>query len=105
MARDFRWMWLVLAPWMFGCATPGVVRLETGRREALVYTPPAEAKAVVVGQRELEETVSLLLLDRRVLLSLEQEYGQARPAAWRAEGEGGGGEGPRGRVRLLDTAT
>ena len=65
MPVKHRWAVLVLMPWVMGCASTHVVRLETGVRGAIVYEPRSEPGQVVVSQREFMETVSRLMLQTR----------------------------------------
>ncbi|HLL52687.1 MAG TPA: hypothetical protein VK447_04015, partial [Myxococcaceae bacterium] len=108
MRGRLRWVFLSLAPLLYGCATAGVVRLETGTRPPIDYAPPSDSKAVAVGQREFLEAVSSLTLDPRLPMNLEAELGRRQPvgrAVQSARWDGDDTDGTWGRVTLLGTAS
>jgi len=71
----------LIAVWVCGCATSGVVRFETGQGSPVVYSPPGTAHVVEVGKREFLQTVSRLSEDRRLWVALAMAV-TPEPSPW-----------------------
>jgi len=100
---------VALAVSLGGCATSGVVRIETGRGRTVEYNPPSTPRVVEVGQREFLQAVSRLARNRRVLVELATAF-TPQPIPWQSTDASGparaGGllrsdPGPWGRVTLV----
>jgi hypothetical protein len=57
------WWALAWVPLVVGCASTGVVRLDTGEGHVLEYAPPASGGAVEVSESDFEEALARLVLD------------------------------------------
>ncbi|NVJ16049.1 hypothetical protein HV826_18040 [Myxococcus sp. AM010] len=81
---------LLLSVLLVGCATPRVVRLDTGQGEPIVYLPPKNAKPVVVDEAAFRKVMTRLVLDMRFSLREEAERPRVRHASWNSEPQGAG---------------
>ncbi|WP_163783819.1 SitA5 family polymorphic toxin [Myxococcus vastator] len=81
---------LLLSVLLVGCATPRVVRLDTGQGEPLVYLPQKNAKPVVVDEAAFRKVMTRLVLDMRFSLREEAERPRVRHASWNSEPQGAG---------------
>jgi hypothetical protein len=50
------------------CATPRVVRLDTGQGEPLEHLPPTTSRSLAVGEEDFEESLGRLLLEERLVV-------------------------------------
>lgn len=74
---------LLLSVLLAGCATPRVVRLDTGQGEPIVYVPPKNAKPVKVDEDAFRKAMTRLVLDMRFSLrEVETERSRVRLASW-----------------------
>ncbi len=81
---------LLLSVLLVGCATPRVVRLDTGQGEPIVYLPPKGAKPVEVDEGAFRKVMTRLVLDMRFSLREETERPRVRLASWDSEPQGAG---------------
>jgi hypothetical protein len=58
-----RWWALLLIPLMVGCASPRVVRLDTGNGRPLEHTPRTSGGSVEVDAEDFEKSLARLVLD------------------------------------------
>lgn len=80
---------LLLSILLVGCATPRVVRLDTGQGEPIVYLPPKNVKPVEVDEDAFRKVMTQLVLDMRFsLLDVEAERPRVRLASWDSEPQG-----------------
>ncbi|WP_434347366.1 SitA5 family polymorphic toxin [Myxococcus virescens] len=79
---------LLLSVLLVGCATPRVVRLDTGQGEPIVYVPPKGAKPVEVDEGAFRKVMTRLVLDMRFSLREEAERPRVRLASWDSEPQG-----------------
>ena len=109
MARPIRLLVAALAVSLCGCATSGVVHIETGWGRTVEYNPPSTPRVVEVGQREFLQAVSRLARSRQVLVELATAF-SPKPIPWQsadatARTRTGGllrtDPGPWGRVTLV----
>ncbi|CAM4291910.1 SitA5 family polymorphic toxin [Myxococcus xanthus] len=74
---------LLLSVLLVGCATPRVVRLDTGQGEPIVYLPPKSAKPVEVDEDAFRRVMTRLVLDMRFSLhDGAAERPRVRLASW-----------------------
>ncbi|HSP81526.1 MAG TPA: hypothetical protein VLQ93_23610, partial [Myxococcaceae bacterium] len=64
---------LLLLALSTGCATPRVVRLDTGEGAPLEYRPPTSNRSVGVEEDEFEETLAWLVLETPLSLRPSQQ--------------------------------
>ncbi|QDF00184.1 hypothetical protein [Myxococcus xanthus] len=79
---------LLLSILLVGCATPRVVRLDTGQGDPIVYIPPKNAKPVEVDEAAFQKVMTRLVLDMRFSLREEAERPRVRLASWDSEPRG-----------------
>ncbi|MDC0712006.1 hypothetical protein POL68_26295 [Stigmatella sp. ncwal1] len=65
------WTLLMLGMLVAGCATPRIVRLDTGRGQSHVFTPPADARPVEIRPDDFARAVTELLLNMSLPLHRE----------------------------------
>ncbi|MFP2906630.1 hypothetical protein ACLESD_16510, partial [Pyxidicoccus sp. 3LFB2] len=70
--RRSLWWALVLLPWVAGCASTRVVRLDTGEGRPLEYAPASWHASVRVDSDDFEEALARLVL--AVPLSLRPSH-------------------------------
>ncbi|WP_426754990.1 hypothetical protein [Myxococcus sp. Y35] len=71
-----------------GCATPRVVRLDTGQGEPIVYAPPKNAKPVEIDDDAFRKVMTRLVLDMRFAVHApEAERPRVRLASWGSESQ------------------
>ena len=80
------WGMVLLGYLVVGCATPRVVRLDTGEGAPIVYSPPKSVDPIEVDAGAFQKVMTQLVLDMRFSLLPEEE---ARPrirlASWDSE--------------------
>ncbi|ABF90255.1 hypothetical protein MXAN_7256 [Myxococcus xanthus DK 1622] len=84
---NIHWGSILLVGWlMMGCATPRIVRLDTGAGAPIVYTPPKRVEPIVVDSGAFQKAMTRLVLEMRFSLRSEEEV---RPrvhlASWGSE--------------------
>ncbi|MFP2934375.1 hypothetical protein ACLESO_56525, partial [Pyxidicoccus sp. 3LG] len=86
-----RWWALMLLPLMAACATPRVVRLDTGAGAPLEYTPSSWDASVEVDEDDFEEALTRLALAVPLsirssqagrLVRASSAWGHTADAAW-----------------------
>jgi hypothetical protein len=86
MARRVSAVLMVVVP-ASACASPRVVRLETGQGPALEYRPPTWNQAVEVSALDFEQALERLVLQEPLALRPAGEGWLVRAASSRAAGE------------------
>jgi hypothetical protein len=80
---------LLLLALLNACATPRVIRLDTGQGPPLEYTPSSSNKSVKVDAEAFEEALARLVLEVPLTLQVPQQGGLVRashsvlPRRWR----------------------
>nr|QKW93703.1 HNH/ENDo VIi superfamily nuclease [Vitiosangium cumulatum] len=77
---------LLVVPWLAGCVSGPLVRLDTGQGAPIVYTPPADQPPPVeVRQDEFVSALTELVLHMPLSLELPRREGRVRLASWEGE--------------------
>ena len=87
MVRRSLWWALVLVPWLAGCASTRVVRLDTGTGTPLEYRPASSDASVEVDSDDFEEALARLVLAVPLSLRPAQAGLLVRAGAWGAKAD------------------
>ncbi|WP_164019054.1 AHH domain-containing protein [Pyxidicoccus trucidator] len=87
MVRRSLWWALVLLPWVVGCASTRVVRLDTGEGAPLEYAPASWDASVRVDSDDFEEALTRLVLEVPLSLRPSQAGLLVRAGTWGAQAD------------------
>ncbi|NTX60648.1 hypothetical protein HUA74_08245 [Myxococcus sp. CA051A] len=77
---------LLLGCLFVGCATPRVVRLDTGAGAPILYTPPSNVEPIEIDESDFQRVMTTLVLDMSFSLRTQEvERHRVHLASWNAE--------------------